>query len=78
MYDVKIAADISDRLVSWRMLDDAATVLQNCLKRYPGQPELTRRLGRIRLQQGDVDAAVPFLESAVAHDRLMNRTRQTS
>ena len=36
MYDIKIASDISDRLVAWKMLDDAADVLQKCLKRYPG------------------------------------------
>ena len=75
MYDIKIASDISDRLVAWKMLDDAADVLQKCLKRYPGQPELTRRLGRIRLKQGNAGDALPFLESAVAHDRMMSRTR---
>ncbi|MBT8136759.1 MAG: hypothetical protein KJO54_07075 [Gammaproteobacteria bacterium] len=68
---VKSALEISDRLVSWRMLDDASDVLVRCLDAHPFHPRLLRRLGRIRLAQGRPEEAAPLLEQALAHQRLM-------
>ena len=74
MIDIKIAADISDRLAAWSMLEDASTVLEKCLTKYPGNPELMRRLGRIKLAQGHPREAATLLEGALAHYRMMETT----
>ncbi|MDH3646912.1 MAG: hypothetical protein OER80_09070 [Gammaproteobacteria bacterium] len=68
---VKSALEISERLASWEMLDDASDVLQNCLNAHPFHPKLLQRLGRIRLAQGRPEEAAPLLEQALAHHRLM-------
>ncbi len=78
MIDIKIAADISDRLAAWSMLEDASTVLEKCLTKYPGNPELMRRLGRIKLAQGHPREAANLLEGALAHYRMMEATFGTS
>ena len=68
---VNSALEISERLVSWRMLDDASDVLLRCLDAHPFHPKLLHRLGRIRLAQGRPKEAAPLLEQALAHHRLM-------
>lgn len=68
---VRSAVEISDRLVSWKMLDDASEVLQKCLDTHPLHPKLLQRLGKIRLAQGRPQDAAPLLEQALAHHRLM-------
>lgn len=72
---VNSALEISDRLVSWSMLDDASDVLMRCLDAHPFHPKLLQRLGRIRLAQGRPEEAAPLLEQALAHQRLMQDQR---
>lgn len=72
---VRSAIEIADRLVGWKMLDDASDVLQRCLVQHPAHPQLLQRLGRIRLAQGRPQEAAPLLEQALAHHRMMAETR---
>lgn len=67
---------ISDRLLAWNMLDSAASVLETGLEKQPYNPDLLRRLGRVRLAQGLPDEAIPFLKLAIARDRLLNGARR--
>jgi len=69
---------VADRLVSWNMVDRASELLEKCLEESPGHPGLLRRLGRIRLAQGRTGEAIPLLEQAVAHDRLMAPMRSAA
>lgn len=72
---VRSAIEISDRLVRWKMLDDASALLQRCLAQHPANPQLLQRLGRIRLAQGRPGEAVPLLQQALRHHKLMSETR---
>lgn len=72
--NVRSAIEIADRLVGWRMLDDASGVLERCLDQHPAHPILLQRLGRLRLAQGRPEEAAPLLEQALAHQKLMSET----
>lgn len=69
MQQINRAKKISDRLVSWNMLESASSVLERMLESHPYDPDLLRRLGRIRLAQGLPHEAIPLLKLALAHDR---------
>ncbi|MFK8016404.1 MAG: tetratricopeptide repeat protein [Gammaproteobacteria bacterium] len=71
MRQIERAKNISDRLVAWNMLESASSVLERVLEKHPYQPELLRRLGRIRLAQGLPHEAIPLLKLAIAHDQQM-------
>ncbi len=71
MRQIERAKSISDRLVSWNMLESASSVLERALESHPYHPELLRRLGRIRLSQGLPHEAIPLLKLAIAHDQKM-------
>lgn len=71
---VRSAIEISDRLASWDMLDDACAVLERGLEAHPAHPELLQRLGRLRLAQGRPADAAPLFEQALAHHRLRAAT----
>ncbi len=75
---VRSALEISERLASWQMLDDASEVLQRCLDTHPFHPKLLQRLGKIRLAQGRPEDAAPLLEQALAHHKLMTGSGSTS
>lgn len=68
MNTVDKAITITDRLLAWDMLDSAASVLECSLERYPYHPELLRRLGKVRLEQGLPQEAIPFLKLAIQQD----------
>lgn len=76
MRQIDRAINISDRLMAWNMLESASSVLERVLERHPYNPELLRRLGRIRLAQGLPHEAIPYLKLAIAHDELMDRSKQ--
>ncbi len=69
MSDVSRAISITDRLLAWDMLDSAASVLETSLESNPYNPELLRRLGRVRLAQGLPQEAIPYLKLAIQHDQ---------
>ena len=71
MQQIERAKKISDRLVAWNMLESASSVLERALQKHPYQPEILRRLGRVRLAQGLPQEAIPFLKLAIAHDQQM-------
>lgn len=71
---IRAAIEISDRLASWDMLDDACGVLERCLDVHPAHPELLQRLGRLRLAQGRPADAAPLFEQALAHHRMRAAT----
>ena len=54
------------------MLESASSVLERILDRHPYHPEILRRLGRIRLAQGQPQEAIPLLKLAIAHDQRMD------
>lgn len=58
--------------MSWNMLESASSVLERVLEKHPYNPELLRRLGRIRLAQGLPHEAIPYLKLAIAHDAMMD------
>lgn len=70
MRQIERAISISDRLVAWNMLESASGVLERALEKHPYNPDLLRRLGRIRLAQGLPQEAIPFLKLAIAHDQM--------
>ncbi len=70
MSDVSRAISITDRLLAWDMLDSAASVLETSLESNPSNPELLRRLGRVRLAQGLPQEAIPYLKLAIQHDQM--------
>ena len=70
MRQIERAISISDRLVAWNMLESASGVLER-----PYNPDLLRRLGRIRLAQGLPQEAIPFLKLAIAHDQMSTPAR---
>lgn len=70
MSDVNRAISITDRLLAWDMLDSAASVLETSLESHPCNPELLRRLGRVRLAQGLPQEAIPYLKLAIQHDQM--------
>lgn len=72
MRQIDRAINISDRLMAWNMLESASSVLERVLERHPYNPELLRRLGRIRLAQGLPQEAIPYLKLAIAHDEMMD------
>ncbi len=73
MTTVERAINISDRLLAWNMLDSAASVLERNLERHPYNPDLLRRLGKVRLAQGLPQEAVPFLKLAIQHDQGLGK-----
>ncbi len=75
MRQIDRAISISDRLMGWNMLESASGVLERVLERHPYNPELLRRLGRIRLAQGLPHEAIPYLKLAIAHDEMMDPLR---
>ncbi len=77
MRQIERAISISDRLTAWNMLESASSVLERVLERHPYNPELLRRLGRIRLAQGLPHEASPYLKLAIAHDEMMDPLRRT-
>ncbi len=77
MRQIERAISISDRLTAWNMLESASSVLERVLERHPYNPELLRRLGRIRLAQGLPHEAIPYLKLAIAHDEMMDPMRRT-
>ena len=76
MRDYARTLRIVDRLYDWELYERAAEILEQCLARSPGHPEILRRLGRVRLAQGRPREAAGFLEQAVAHDRMMAPLRK--
>lgn len=60
-----LAANASDHLVRMRRFDAAASILENYLSANPAHPEILRRLGKIRLQQGRPEAAARAFEQAL-------------
>ncbi len=72
MSQVDRAKAISDRLVAWNMLESASSLLERALASHPYNPELLRRLGRIRLAQSLPHEAIPLLKLAIAHDQKMS------
>lgn len=78
MQDIKKAVQASDKLVAWNMLESASNVLEQCLQEHPRNPNLLRRLGKIRLHQGQTHEAVPYLEKALAQDRLLRKVTSTN
>ena len=62
--------------MAWNMLESASSVLERVLERHPYNPELLRRLGRIRLAQGLPHEAIPYLKLAIAHDEMMDPLRR--
>ena len=75
MRQIERAISISDRLVAWNMLESASGVLERALEKHPYNPDLLRRLGRIRLAQGLPQEAIPFLKLAIAHDQMSTPAR---
>ena len=78
MRQIDRAISISDRLMGWNMLESASGVLERALEQHPYNPELLRRLGRVRLAQGLPQEAVPFLKLAIAHDQLSGRSKASA
>lgn len=61
----RLAINAADHLVDKGRLDAAASILENYLSAHPQNPEILRRLGRIRLEQGRADEAMTLLQSAL-------------
>ncbi|MFK8028908.1 MAG: tetratricopeptide repeat protein [Gammaproteobacteria bacterium] len=70
MSDINRAISITDRLLAWDLLDSAASVLETSLESHPYNPELLRRLGKVRLAQGLPQDAIPYLKLAMQQDQM--------
>ncbi len=59
-----LAIRSSDYLIETDELDAAATILQNYLNAHPAHPQVLRRLGQVRLLNGQAkEAAALFLQA---------------
>ena len=65
----RLAISTADHLVKMNRLDAAAQILENYLSAHPENADVLRRLGRIRLSQGQPQAAAPLLERALRQYR---------
>ncbi len=63
---LKLVVTASDALMAKARPDEAAKILERYLAVHPPNPEVLRRLGRIRLAQGRPAEAAPLLEQALA------------
>jgi Flp pilus assembly protein TadD len=70
----RLAINAADHLVGKGRLDAAASILENYLSAHAESPDIVRRLGRIRLQQGRPDLATQLLQRAL---RLYAETDST-
>lgn len=61
-----LAVNAADHLIGKNRLDAAASILENYLSAHPESADILRRLGRIRLLQGNPEIAVPLFERAIA------------
>lgn len=65
----RLAISTADHLVRKKRLDAAALILENYLSAHPENADVLRRLGRIRLSQGQPQVAAPLLERALRQYR---------
>jgi tetratricopeptide (TPR) repeat protein len=66
--DEYVALDLASNLILSQKLTEAENLLEEGIKKFPGNPEFSRRLAEIHLQQGNYDAAIAEYDKMIATD----------
>ena len=66
--DEFVALDLASNLMLSQKLPEAITILENGIKKFPGNTEFNRRLAEIYLHKGNFDAAIAEYDKMISTD----------
>lgn len=66
--DENVALDLASNLILTQKLPEAVNLLEQSVKKFPDNPEFSRRLSEIQLQEGNFDEAIAGYDKMIAAD----------